>query len=503
MSHARLLKFTLPAASAVLLTAGCSAVTTDAVDTNGAARTTSTGWTVQAQPDGRGAAVLGAIANATTSVDIPIYSITTSGKAPYIGNWEDPLMTNALLAAKQRGVNIRIIVNGGFGRAQPDQLTEYVTRLSAGPGSGKVTMNYSSNNFSITHQKSIITDAADAKGQALAAGSLPPTAQLVVSTGNFDYFNSADQADPDMHFYDPRDFEMSTSDPAAITETEQTFVSDFTCAGTSVIQPNGLQASDRLIWSNGTTGPVGVNDTAPAPGVYPGLDPGYWGFPATGVLNPKAAVEGNVRSMQKALIESANPGDTLKIYNEEFSDPESLAMLNKAAADGVNVQVTMTAGSPPSATKPASTTWTGQVNLAKAGGVVHLYSNKAGVLYVHAKAIILVPKGSTVATKAYSGSTNLAGGSMDLNRELGVNFDVTTGDAAALEVLNSTFDEDFAQTKDVTVWDKSGQPLPPASSEALPPTATSAVPSTKSGQFTVSDNAACGSVLGSSASKKN
>ena len=56
-------------------------------------------------------------------------------------------------------------------------------------------------------------------------------------------------------WYSARDFEMTSTNPADIALAEQTFVSDFSYAPVNVIQPANEQATDRLIWSNGTTGP--------------------------------------------------------------------------------------------------------------------------------------------------------------------------------------------------------------------------------------------------------
>lgn len=483
MLQARHLRFAIPLTGLALLVTACSSAGTSSDSkANANSAGAASGWTVEAEPDGKGAAVVNAISTATKSVDIPIYSIVSS-------SGEDATFTSYLTAAKARGVNIRVMMNSGYGHASPTVTAAYLAKLQAAPGTGTVGVNYSSNNFSITHQKSVITDAADASGKPLSSDNLPATARLVVSTGNFSAGYPVSNPGP---WYGARDFEMTSTNPADIALAEQTFVSDFSCAPVNVIQPANEQATDRLIWSNGTTGPQ----------ANPSLQTPADNYPASYGFYPQDAtypsIKGNVRQMQADLINSAKSGDTLKIYNEEFTDTSSINLLLSAISRGVKVQVTMTATTPSTPTK-ANATWDNQLKVAKAGGEIHLYTNGApNTLYIHAKSIILVPNGATAATAAYAGSTNLGAGSMNFNRELGVNFNTSTGDEAALNSLNNTFNDDWSRTQNVTVWNSSAQPLPPTT--AL----KDRVPTAVAPLSAVADTppAKCGSVAAAAAAKK-
>ncbi|HAM23556.1 MAG TPA: hypothetical protein DCQ04_15100 [Actinobacteria bacterium] len=483
MLQLRHLRVAVPLTGLALIVTACSSAGTSSDSkANANSAGAASGWTVEAEPDAKGAAVVNAINTATKTVDIPIYSIISS-------SGEDASFTSYLTAAKARGVNIRVMMNGGYGHASPTVAQAYLAKLKAAPGAGTVGVNYSSNNFSITHQKSIITDAADATGKPLSSDALPSTARLVVSTGNFSAGYPVSNPGP---WYGARDFEMTSTNPADIALAEQTFVSDFSCAPVNVIQPPNEQATDRLIWSNGTTGPQANSSLQTPADNYPAS----YGFYPQDATYP--SIKGNVRQMQADLINSAQSGDTLKIYNEEFTDPNSIALLLSAIGRGVKVQVTMTASTPSTPTK-ANATWDNQLKVAKAGGEVHLYTNGApDTLYIHAKSIILVPNGATSATAAYAGSTNLGAGSMNFNRELGVNFNTSTGDEAALNSLNNTFNEDWSRTQNVTVWNSSSQPVPPtvALKDRIPTAAT-----TPPAGLQDTPPAKCGSVAATAAKK--
>ena len=99
--------------------------------------------------------------------------------------------------------------------------------------------------------------------------------------------------------------------------------------------------------------------------------------------------------------------------------------------------------------------------------------------------------------RPYAGSTNLGAGSMNFNRELGVNFNTSTGDEAALNSLNNTFNDDWSRTQNVTVWNSSAQPLPPT-------TALEGSGPDSCGTAAVADTppAKCGSVAAAAAAKK-
>jgi phosphatidylserine/phosphatidylglycerophosphate/cardiolipin synthase-like enzyme len=79
--------------------------------------------------------------------------------------------------------------------------------------------------------------------------------------------------------------------------------------------------------------------------------------------------------------------------------------------------------------------------IAGAGGHVHLYPDRDGVLYIHEK-LVLADVG-TASAVAVVGSINFSTSSMDDNRELDVMLDA--GDAPGpLSTLASAFQSDFA-----------------------------------------------------------
>ncbi len=117
---------------------------------------------VWVEPDDSGKTVLGAIEKAKYSVDISIYEL------------RGPRIPEALKTAKAKGVAIRIIYNGQFfAGSNPsdqryDQQYAVTDELKSAPGDGSVFFHWSSNNFNITHQKTILIDAS-MQGRALEA----------------------------------------------------------------------------------------------------------------------------------------------------------------------------------------------------------------------------------------------------------------------------------------------------------------------------------------------
>ncbi len=375
-------------------------------------------FTIVAQPDDKGQAVLNAIASAKVSIDIPIYTIGG-----------DPTFDAALATAKSNGVNVRIMMNGGYG-SNPAVATVYSNTLTAAPGAGSVKVNWSSNNFSITHQKSVIVDAVDAQGIPLASGSLPKSASVVISTGNFS--GSVQYKET---FYQARDYEMTTSDPSTIATIENVFSSDFSCAGSKTIDPGGIAASDQLQWSNGTTGSATGLD-----GQYPALG----NYPAPSGLPSGAIDQGNVKAAYLALIASAKEGDVLRVTNEEMADPDIITALTAASASKVTVRVVMTMPNTKTASGLAAIAALKGIAAAGPNSSVHLFANASGVLYIHSKFV------SLNGTQAIVGSQNFSQTSLQYNRELGVQ--LGSADAAAIAVLTSTFDTDYAVTANVTPY---------------------------------------------------
>ena len=81
------------------------------------------------------------------------------------------------------------------------------------------------------------------------------------------------------------------------------------------------------------------------------------------------------------------------------------------------------------------------------------------VLYIHAKAILV--KGADGSFKGgFVGSENLSSGSMGYNRELGL--PLTSADTQVVNLIQETFDADFASQANTTQWNKSNPSAVPA-----------------------------------------
>lgn len=209
-------------------------------------------------------------------------------------------------------------------------------------------IHWSSDNFNITHQKSVMIDAVDSSGSPLAAGSMPATTQLLVSTGNFQDFQSTP-------FYAARDFYITTDDQQLINEASRVFASDFGCAGPT--ETNDLKTSTDLVWSNGTTGLYSGQV-----GQHPPVATGYFG-PGR-ASDPAPVVQGNSFDQQYAVVSQAGAGDVLSIYNEEFRSSSFVDAVTAAAQAGADVRIVMSYEPPGSSGKPSSS----MVNLVKMAG---------------------------------------------------------------------------------------------------------------------------------------
>ena len=238
---------------------------------------------------------------------------------------------------------------------------------------GQVRVQFSSQNFNITHQKSILVDVLDRKGGALDAGTIQSQGGFaIVSTGNLqaypnswgqrtisgklanvDYLTNPAATCPGgdetkcADEWTPRDFAMRVTDPAILARVAGVYASDLRCdpAGVTNVQSKdksgtvipGLIADPRNsdpasaqwpeTWSNGSTyfagDPMPPNQQAwnfPAPGLYPN---GYFAYGDDTATPPTPTylanfITGNVRARQIALINAAKK--TLVVYNEEMSD---------------------------------------------------------------------------------------------------------------------------------------------------------------------------------------
>ena len=425
------------------------------VPTDDQGRTESAeGISITVQPDNRGQSLLDGIAQATTSVDVVVYEI------------DAPQINAALVAAIERGVNVRMVLNGQwFGGASTRYAYDLQTVLQAAaakPGAGTVQLNWSSNNFQITHQKTVLIDALAKDGTPLGAGDLPPTAQAHVLTGNLNAYNyqsyQPNKCGSPCNFWSARDFYMLVTDTTLVAEIARVFASDFSCAPAT--ETNGLLDTPLpLTWSNGSTG-VAPGDPAgqyPAQGIYPypfvntpaqplpdGPDPG----PGTD--------QGNVRARTLKIINAATT--SLDVYNEEMADQQTVDALAAAAArlGGGKVRVVMTGDLTENSYAAAYD------QLVAAGVVVKLFPNLDSVLYIHAKAVV------ADGTDAYIGSTNISSPSMNFNRELGLVFD---DQPEILAPVITTFEADFSNPV-AKVW-----PTPSPSTTTTAASVTSVGPS--------------------------
>ncbi|HXQ75815.1 MAG TPA: phospholipase D-like domain-containing protein [Acidimicrobiales bacterium] len=180
-----------------------------------------------------------------------------------------------------------------------------------------------------------------------------------------------------------RDMAVEDSDRADVGAIESTFAADF--AGETA---PATSSGDHLLWS-------------------PGSEPGILG-----------------------VIDDAR--HSLAVENEEMNSTAVTDALVSAARRGVDVEVCMT----------ADDSYTAALNqIAAAGGHVHLYPDRDGVLYIHEK-LVLADSGTAAATAAV-GSINFSTSSMDDNREL----DVVLNEKDApgqLSTLGAAFAGDFA-----------------------------------------------------------
>lgn len=417
-----------------------------------------TGQVAVAQPDDKGAALLAALNSATASIDIVIFQIGSKD------------IQQALINAMGRGVKVRVIMDG-YSDSQVKYNGEFATSMrsavaAAGLPSDAFAINWSSDNFNITHQKSVMIDAVDSSGATLPAGSMPASARLLVSTGNFQDFGSSP-------FYAARDFYVLTDNQQLINQASSVFVSDYSCAGPTVT--NNLSGSTDLVWSNGTTG-LYANQV----GQYPPVAQGYFG-PGR-VSDPAPEVQGNSFDQQYAVVKQAGAGDILRIYNEEFSSSAFVDATIAAAQAGADVRIVMTYEPPYESGSPTSS----MANLVKMAGAVPADSSLPGIsvtlyapqkvvpeaLYIHAKAILLSDTAGNLKG-GFVGSENLSNPSMDDNRELGL--PLTTDQQQTVDLIGSTFASDFSSATNTTRLDKSNPNNIPAAWNQTGSAATSDV----------------------------
>jgi len=368
---------------------------------------------IWAEPDDQGATILNSIRGAQYSVDISIYELG------------DDNIVAALQMAKQNGVNIRIMFNGQFfvpsNSNKFDQQYAVIKLLNEAPGNGDVEFHWSSNNFNLTHQKTIIIDAHNSDGILFNVSQLPGTAEILVLTNNLNAYGWETQAGSTqpqpLQFWGngypkngkgTRDFGVSIRTPGLVARVAKVFDSDFSCADSG--NTNGLKDSrDGLVWSNGTTG------ISPAlPGYYP-ADGAYPNYSDIGNF-PDAVDQGNAREAHIDIIKGAT--QTLIVYNEEMNDNQIVQCLVHAAKRGVNLRVLMTGSTTSTGGKTKYNYADNFDDLVNAGAQVRLFPNTKDFMYIHAK--VISADAGTDKAAAFMGSQNISGNSLNFNRELGI-----------------------------------------------------------------------------------
>lgn len=418
--------------------------------------------TIWAEPDNGGQVVHDAIVAARYSVDIPIWEIG------------GPRITSALKAAKQKGVAIRIMFNGQLfagpdkNARRYDQAYQVVDDLNNAPGDGELAFHWASNNFSITHQKTVLIDACR-DGAALAPEDLPETARVLVLTLNLcPYAWMASPKGERMPLpwafwgaehpnigFPIRDFGAELTDPKLIAQVARVFVSDFEVAPVNVT--NELAGTrNGLVWSDGTTGIPGVSPPGEYP-TWPTVYPAYELQKHPEIL--QGADQGNSMRAHLELIHSAQK--TLIIYNEEMGDERLVRAIAARARAGVDVRVLLTGnvhGVPGKQRYAFSNNYN---TLAASGVTTRLFPAEGQTMYIHAK--VLLADAETPDALAFMGSENIGGNSLAFNRELGL---LLQGEKDT-QLFIETFNRDW-NTQGLIEWKLEDMPAPQISNDGTP-----------------------------------
>ncbi len=466
-------------------------------------------------PD-QGTQILGLIRSAQTSVDVVIYDF---GGPNLVGQ---PSQPGALMKAVQRGVNVRVILNSsqrcdGTSPAQQSDCAGntsldplYATQAALdwasknpipGKVGGKYRVQFSSENYQVTHQKSILIDTSNPDGSPRTASQMTPTSQVLVSTGNLQAFPvdwglswicdkwtqvegkwkcQSSRSNPD-YLTNPaglcdggkpagcakewaaRDFAIEVTEPVLMERIAAVFAADQTCQSwdEAPVYRQLLNSDLPDTWANGTLLADGSGYPVMGTSAFYGGDPSKNQGP-----NPElqSQPQGNSRARQASLIGSAQK--TLIVYNEEMADPDMANALVAAAQKGVDVRVVMassfTRGKPQQNDYFDFLTRNGvKVNLLPKDGT-------PGVDYVHAKAIV------ADGTNAFMGSENFGYASLNFNRELGLMLTNESNPESewlpsvqGVAAIRTAFEADWSNTNAVAYTPQ--KPSPPYPYPALVP----------------------------------
>jgi cardiolipin synthase len=148
------------------------------------------------------------IKNASTSVDLVMYE------------FDDSKIESALVAAKARGVNVRIILSSGYqgGSLKVNQKAYDFFQAN------NVPVLWSPSYFALTHQKTLVIDGK----------------QALIMTFNF----------TQQYYATARDFGILDSDASDVADIQATFNADW--QGNQIDAPAG----DDLVWSPGAEDPI-------------------------------------------------------------------------------------------------------------------------------------------------------------------------------------------------------------------------------------------------------
>ena len=426
-----------------------------------------------------GQKIVDLIATAETSVDVVIYDF---GGPNLVGQ---PSQPGALMKAVQNGVNVRVILNSSqrcvdlsddeqskcAGQSALDPLYATQSALewassnpAPGKTAGKYRVQFSSENYQVTHQKSILIDTSNPDGSPRTAAEMTPNSKILVSTGNLQAFpvdwgrysnctqwtngvctgtweviNADYLTNPAatckggevancLPEWGARDFAIEVTDYALMERIAAVFAADQTCLKWDEAPIYGELLGSELpdTWANGTllldgSGYPEMSDKNPA---FYGGNPD----PEDAQGNPlppegpnpalQSQPQGNSRARQVSLMDSAQ--ESLIVYNEEMADPDMANALVRAKQRGVDVRVVMAA----SFQKSGIPYQDKYFDFLTANGVkVNLLPKAAtqGVDYIHAKAIV------ADGTNAFMGSENFGYASLNFNRELGLMITNTKG----------------------------------------------------------------------------
>ena len=167
----------------------------------------STGVTIIVEPSDKGAALLAAIKGATTSIHMTMYLLSSTD------------ITSALVAAKKKGLEVKVVLNQTFPSGGGSNATPFTTLKNGG-----VDVVYAPAAYTYTHEKCVILDGKEAWIMTMNATFTSPTAN--------------------------REYLAVDHDAADIQEAEQIFQADFankaiTPVGNLLVAP--VNARNKLV----------------------------------------------------------------------------------------------------------------------------------------------------------------------------------------------------------------------------------------------------------------